>query len=334
VTTPDSSSVVDPQHESANASLVLPDSRPAYRPFRVRVARVEPLSPHFTRVTFEGADLGTFAANGLDQRINLVFPLEGGGITDCGWDDEQPLADGAWYARWRSLPTELRNPLRVYTVRAARPQLLELDVDFVVHGDGPAARWLARAASGDEIVVVGPDALSVNSSLGIDWHPGDASHLLVVGDETAVPAIAGILESLPEGRVAHAIVEVPHERDILPIDHAASVTVDWVPRSPAEPGSALLPAVTAWIAARADLVAGVHPAAPQAIDDLEPADGDQVLWDVPDAGRAGGGASLYTWVAGESGAVTAIRRHLVRDVGIDRGRIAFMGYWRRGRTTD
>jgi NADPH-dependent ferric siderophore reductase len=308
--------------------LTEPDSRPGYRPFRCAVARVRRLSPHFTRVTFTGDDLATFGSRGLDQRINLVFPLPGIGLSDCGWDDEQPLPDGHWYGRWRGLPNELRNPLRVYTVRAIRPLERELDVDFVVHGDGPAARWLATAAQGDEIIVIGPDALSLQSGLGIDWHPGAAHDLLLVGDETAAPAIASILESLPADREAHALIEVPSAADALHIAHSDRVRISWLPRDGGEPGSALEPAVRDWVEARPHLVGTTLSATVQTVE--ESTDPDAIVWDVPVAPT---GSNLYAWVAGEAGVITTIRRYLVRDVGIERGQVAFMGYWRRGRAT-
>ncbi|GAB2460159.1 NADPH-dependent ferric siderophore reductase [Conyzicola lurida] len=317
--------------ETAASDPVSPAARqprPAYRPFRASVVAVRELSPHFTRVTFTGPDFATFGTAGLDQRINLIFPLPGVGISDCGWDDAETLVDGAWYARWRALPNELRNPLRVYTVRAIRPQSLELDVDFVVHGDGPAARWLAVAAPGDEIVVIGPDAVSPPSTAGIDFHPGDAHSLLLVGDATAAPAIAAILESLPADRVAHAIIEVPEAEDALDLVHSAAATVRWIPRDGGAPGSRLLPAVRAWVADRHDIVDTTLASSAQFV--AEPTGPDDLVWDVPEAPT---GAGLYAWIAGEAEAITGIRRYLVREVGIDRGQIAFMGYWRNGRTT-
>jgi NADPH-dependent ferric siderophore reductase len=307
----------------------VPDSRPAYRPFRVRVRRVTPLSEHFVRVTFTGDDLDTFGTLGLDQRINLVFPLDGIGISDCGWDDAQPMADGHWYSKWRALPNEVRNPLRVYTVRAIRPLERELDVDFVVHGDGPAARWLAAVRVGAEIIVIGPDALSSMSTAGSDWHPGAARNLLLVGDATAAPAIASILESLPPERAAHAIIEIPDAADRFEVQHSSRVTVDWISRDDDVPGGRLLPAVRAWVAERPEVVGSTLAASAQTV--VESTDPDAILWDVPEAPE---GASLYAWVAGEAGAITSIRRYLVRDVGIDRGQVAFMGYWRNGRSND
>ena len=100
-------STADESAVTAAPSPAEQQPRPAYRPFRATVVAVRELSPHFTRVTFTGPDFDTFGTAGLDQRINLIFPLPGVGISDCGWDDAETLVDGAWYARWRALPNEL-----------------------------------------------------------------------------------------------------------------------------------------------------------------------------------------------------------------------------------
>ena len=111
-----------------------PRVRPAYRNFRVEVARVERLSPTFTSITFTGDDLADFGTAGLDQRVKVVLPLRANGFAS--------FPDGEdWYTSWRELPGELRNPFRTYTVRAVRPQEREVDVVFAGHGDGgPAVR--------------------------------------------------------------------------------------------------------------------------------------------------------------------------------------------------
>ena len=110
------------------------------------------LSPSFVRVTFTGDDLDRFADNGFDQRIKLILPLPGDERLTC-------RAARTGTRRWRALPDERRNPVRTYTVRAVRPDLREVDVDIVLHGDGgPASRWARRVRPGDEIAILGPDA--------------------------------------------------------------------------------------------------------------------------------------------------------------------------------
>ncbi|MBN9174761.1 MAG: siderophore-interacting protein [Microbacterium sp.] len=297
-------------------------TRPAYRPYRIRVAEVRRLTPHFVRVTFTGDDLGHFGLGRLDQRVKVVLPRDDGGWADFGQDD----GDGDWYARWRGLPVEIRNPFRTYTVRRIDPDAAELDIDFVVHHDaGPAGAWAEAARIGDEVVVVGPDERSPQSRVGIDWHPGTATRFLLAGDETAAPAICAILESLPETSQVDAIIEVPTAADALPLSIPAGFRVTWLGRGDGEHGEALIGAVTEWTRAHRGLLE--QAAAPRR-QELEEIDVDRdLLWDSPEDGDG----EFYAWIAGESATVKTLRRHLVSGCGVDRRRVAFMGYWRRGR---
>ena len=293
--------------------------RPAYRPYRATVSAIRRLSPGFQRVSLTCDEFETFGTERLDQRIKLVFPLADGSFS--------ALDGGDWYDQWRALPEHRRNPFRTYTVRDVSQEDCRVDIDFVVHGDGgPAAAWLSTAGLGDELVVVGPDALSPHSGVGIDWCPGAARDLLLVGDETAAPAITSILETLPASRRAHAFIEVPVEEDALPLDVGPNVQVTWIARAGAEHGSRLVPAVTAWLAEHPEVVAAAAADRVQSLDDV---DVDvEILWERPERTAEG----FYAWIAGESGVVKTLRRLLVRGHGIDRGRVAFMGYWRLGRS--
>ena len=192
---------------------------PAYRPFAAEVARVQRLSPSFLRVTFTGPSFDDLAPNGWDQRIKVLLPTDRG-LRDCPRGDD-------WYAEWRALPEERRNPMRSYTVRASRPDAHELDVDFVLHGtSGPASAWAERAAAGDEVVLIGPNARFPGPTGGFEWHPPvDARCLIVAGDETAVPAVCAIVESLPAGRSARVLLEVPEADDVLPLAAPDGVAV-------------------------------------------------------------------------------------------------------------
>lgn len=295
--------------------------RPAYRPYRAEVSAIRPLSPHFTRVSFGCDDFVTFGVERRDQRIKLVFPLADGSFG--------PLDSGDWYGTWRALPEHRRNPFRTYTVREIDQTARRLDVDFVVHVDGgPAARWLSAAAPGDELVVIGPDARSPHSGVGIDWRPGTATELLLAGDETAVPAIASILETLPAGRRACAFIEVPSGADELPLRLPEGACVRWLPRNGGEHGSALIPAVTAWLQAHPETVTAASAARCQPLAEVDV--DRELLWESPVEDRVEG-SGFYAWIAGESAVVKTLRRLLVREYGIDRGRVAFMGYWRQGR---
>ncbi|TDC40548.1 siderophore-interacting protein [Micromonospora sp. 15K316] len=292
-----------------------------WRVFTVEVRAVHRLSPSFLRVTFTGPDLDRFADNGWDQRIKLALPLPG--------EHGVRLSDGPdWYAQWRALPEEQRNPIRTYTVRAVRPHLAEVDVDLVLHGDGgPATRWARRARPGDEIALVGPDAGYPGDHGGIEFRLPSTGRLLLAGDETATPAIAAILERLPLDAAGRALIEVPEAGDALPLVTPPGVELTWLARGSGECGSLLVPAVAA--AAGELIAARVEPATAPVTDDDVDVD-TEILWEVPTEVDTPS-SPLYAWLAGEAGVIRTLRRHLVGERGIDRHAVAFMGYWRLGR---
>lgn len=291
-------------------------TRPAYRAFDVVVAAIERLSPSFVRVRFASDDLADLAWDGPDQRIKLVVPLPGSGVSSF------PLHDPDWFGAWRVLPDDVRNPLRTYTIRAVDRSRCELVVDFAVHGDiGPASAWVGRALPGERLLVIAPDATSEGPRGGWEWRPGAATTVLVAGDETAVPAACAIVESLPPDASGAVFLEVPTADDVLPLAAPDGVRVSWLPRgSGVAHGELLLPAVREWTAS----VTGAVEAARGAVEDGD----EDLLWDAPDAPDGDG---LYAWVAAECGVVAALRRHLRGELGIDNSRVACMGYWKLGR---
>ena len=299
----------------------------------VEVARVERLSPCFVRVELAGACLAEFGVDGplYDQRIKLVFPGVPGGPLPRVAD-----ADESWWSTWQARPEAERGHMRTYTVRdvlgcGADTHLV---VDIVVHDDahgqpGPGCAWAARARVGDRVVLLAPRRGSFYG--GIEFAPpATTSRLLLVGDETAVPAICAILAQLPADAVGAAFLEVPTPADVLSVVHPEGVEVRWVPRGEGGHGSALHPAVLAHLGVGSASVA-------------EPDEVDPDLWETPTYSSSGEpivepdaeqgtkvGDGLYAWIAGESGVVTALRRVLVKDLGVDRRQVAFMGYWRQG----
>ncbi|PPG31187.1 siderophore-interacting protein [Pseudoclavibacter sp. RFBB5] len=309
---------------TASAAL---QTRPAYRPYCAEVRSVQHLSPAFTRVTFTCEEFEHFGTTGLDQRIKLILPMADGTTSDFGQRDPEVLDAGLWYERWRETPTAQRSPLRTYTVRRVDPDAREIDVDFVVHhGAGPAGAWAETAKPGDDLVIVGPDQRSEHSHLGADWHPGTAKRLLLAGDETAVPAIGSILESLDERCDVDALLEVPTSADIIRIDAPANFRITWLPRDGAKHGARLTEALTSWCEASPDALAQAASPRPQQIADID-VDVD-LLWDSPEDGEG----EFYAWMAGEAATIKTLRRHLVTVNGIDRKRVAFMGYWRLGQS--
>jgi NADPH-dependent ferric siderophore reductase len=112
---------------------------------------------------------------------------------------------------------------RHYTIRSFDPATRRLDVDFVLHSDAtPGARFALNAKAGDKVLAFGPRGRNVIQP-GADWR-------LFVGDETAIPPILAMIEALPAGAKAHAIIEVADDADRQTVASAADVTVDWISR--------------------------------------------------------------------------------------------------------
>lgn len=255
--------------------------------FDAQVTRVEPLTPRMTRIAFGGPDLAGFKWDGPDQRAKLFLPRAGEERPDVPTGQD-------WYARYRAMPEETRPFLRTYTVRGHRPDRQEIEIDFVLHGDtGPASTWARRARPGDRVALFGPYA-DYDPTPDHDWQ-------LIIGDETALPAIGGILAELPAGTSARVFLEVTDagewQRLDSPedVDRPGDVQLSWTYRDRADTAGTMADAVRA--------------------ADLPP-------------GRP------YVWLAGEAAMVRGLRRHLVRDRGFDRSSIYFAGYWRHGLTEE
>lgn len=292
-------------------------------PIRARVDSVQRLSPNFLRVFLTGPDFAQVGMAGpaLDQRIKLIFPGPGGFL---------PTFSGAaaWYQEWTAMPEEARGIMRTYSIRALEMTLdsTRMAVDFVLHGtDGPAATWAATAAPGDELLVVAPLRDNPNFG-GQEFAPGSAQRVILAGDETAAPAIARILEDIaadPSGfghLRGEALIEVPTAADALPIAGPDSIAVRWLPREGADHGTLLRQYL------------GVNGGA-----GVERDASPELLWETPVFSRLGEELTQpreatgdYYWIAGESGVVTSIRRFLVKERGLDRSQVAFMGYWKKG----
>jgi NADPH-dependent ferric siderophore reductase len=318
---------------------------PAMLAFDVVVAAVTRLSPSMARVTFGGDCLACFGDGGAlgprDLRVKLMLPAHGQPLPDLS-----DLSVG-WYQRWLALDERVRGSMRTYTVRRARVSGArpEIDIDFVLHGEGPqsgpGSGWAAQARPGQRLTIIGPCARS-QAYGGIEWRPpasaaGTAVRVLLAGDETAVPAIGSILESLPEGYAGHALLEVPSAGDVLDVAGTAAtgaVQVRWLPRHGRPRGELLREAV---LTAMAERVGRASSRVSQVLPDIDV--DAEILWETTESalsevgGRPAPTATdgCYAWVAGEASVVRELRRLLVRDLGLDRRQVAFMGYWREGR---
>lgn len=157
------------------------------------------------RITFKGAELEGFEVTLPASYLKLIFPELG---------QTEPM---------RPLPDAPRpTAMRTYTPLAVRPQALEVDVDFVLHGEGPASTWAAQAQVGQVLYLMGP-----GPGYAVDT---DAAQHLLIADDSALPAIETILAALPASATAHVLLEVISAAEERPLQSAAKLQVQWLLR--------------------------------------------------------------------------------------------------------
>ncbi|MFI7607930.1 siderophore-interacting protein [Micromonospora sp. NPDC049366] len=241
----------------------------------VRVLRTERPTPHLIRLILGGEELaGLPVGEFTDHYIKLVFPQP-------GVDYAMPLDLAAIR---RDLPRDQWPRLRAYTVRAWDAATGELTVDVVHHGDeGLAGPWAARLRPGDPVHFVGPGGAYAPSPEA-DWH-------LLVGDESALPAIAAALERLPFGAPARVLVETSGPAEEQRLRSPGVVELTWLHRGDRPVGEALVAAVRAM-----DFPAG----------------------------------AVHAFVHGEATFVKELRRLLRVERGLPRDMLSISGYWRVG----
>lgn len=272
----------------AFSKLVKPESSEL---LHLTVQRTERLAPHWMRVTLGSGDIDRFHPMGYDQWFRLFLPIGG----DAGLDRVPAKANKMFgYLKFLRIPDGERPVMRNYSVRAHRPASgergAEIDVDFVLHGSaadgtaGPASRWAETCQPGEHVLII-DEGLTFNPQRGTD-------RVLLVGDETAVPAIASICASLPSHSTGTAIIEVPSLEDALDFPHPSGIEVAWIVRS---------------------------------VEDLPGFLALELLHQttLPDA-------PFHAYAAGEQSLASGVRKHLVGERGIDKNQVSFCGYWKIG----
>lgn len=203
---------------------------------RLTVLRSTRVSPGFIRITLAGTETQfrkEFTWLGYDHWFRLFLPAADGVL-----ELPEGPAEG-WYRRLNAMPQHMRPPVRNYTIREARPtdQGWELDVDFVIHRspatgqvEGVAATWAMRAQPGDEVGIL---------DQGRIFNPGPRTGpVLVLGDESALPAAEAIAASLPSDQSSQFVLEIPDQADRREL---GTQQVQWTVREPHQaPGSAAL----------------------------------------------------------------------------------------------
>lgn len=234
----------------------------------VVVQQVKKLTPLVTQVTFGGDQLAGFGPPRPGSHMKLLFAPEGSGWTPQ--DEQAP-----------------RPPRRTYTPRRYDPDRLSLDIEFVHHGPGLAARWAERARPDQQLYVTGPGG-------GYEI-PEGASDIVLVADDTALPAAATILESMVDNRPSHLFFEVANAAEERAVCPGLDLRPTWLHRETRNAAAGLL---------------------------LEEAV----------RGFTASTAATHWWIACEATAMRRIRNYLLRDVGVAAARIHTRGYWKLGET--
>lgn len=264
-------------------------SNPAPRNRRAKLAvvrRTERITPHMIRVVLSCDD---FVDNGTsDHYVKLLFPQP-------GVEYPEPLDMGVVREQF---PSEQWPTMRTYTVRSWDEASHELTIDFVHHGDeGIAGPWATAAKAGDKLWFNGP---------GGAYRPdADAAWHLLVGDESALPAIGAAIETLPPGAQAKVFVEVEDEIEEQKFSGSGDVELTWFHRSGAASNNDGNHAGN-----RGDGLV-------EAVVSMEFPPGD-----------------VQVFVHGEAGFVLRLRKHLFADRGLARDRVSLSGYWRLGKNED
>jgi NADPH-dependent ferric siderophore reductase len=239
------------------------------------VARVRDVSPSIREVTFQGG-LDRYEARGPGEFLTVLFPPE---------SHEDVLAAGLDFSALAAMPEEQRPQTRTYTVRAWRPEQRELDVWFVLHDHASVASdWARRARPGHRVGIRGP-RLHIRP-------PEDTSRIVLLGDETFLPATVAALEALPDGVAVDVLLETAGAAHAVPLPERPGTTVRWLDRG--------------------DTPAGTSPVLLEAV---------RALAVDPDG--------IYVCGGGEAIRMTEIRKHLRADRAIPSTRVSVVGYWRR-----
>ena len=248
----------------------------AIRTFVVEVVSVTDVHPHLRRVVVGGDDLAAFAPSAPDTFVYVLLPPPG--------RDELTIDQTFTWEGFEQMPEADRPVGAYYTVRQWDPERRELTMLMVRHGDeGPASAWVDGAVPGLPVALWGPRT-AYHPPAATDWH-------LLVADDTGLPAVAVILESLPAGAVAKVFAEVADvaEHQLLPSSPSFEVT--WLHRGDAPAGTTTL---------LADAVRSMP-------------------WP---------GGTPYVWGGGESRAMTAVRKYVRGEIGLPREAVSLVAYWR------
>jgi len=289
-----------------------------YRVVDLQLKRREILSPSLLRCVFTGEDIDKIKHEAPDQRIKILLAEH----QSC---QKLPVTED-WYGTFLAIPKAERPTMRTYTLRHLDVSQQEMWVDFVLHGDtGPASRWAQRAQVDSPLQIVVPNAAATTTSGGFEWFENPTlQEVLLVADETALPAAMGILENLARRsnppRV-QAFLHVPLAADSQPIDYDFAL-IHWSSTErDGDAQQALLQAVQSRLT-----LPDYACSADQSLE--EKSLSEDILWE-----RAEPCERFRAWVAAESSVVRTLRRYLIQERMLTRETATFMAYWSQGKVT-
>ncbi|MFT4248150.1 MAG: siderophore-interacting protein [Pseudomonas sp.] len=239
------------------------------------VLRSEAVTPQMRRIVLGGEALQGFHSASPDDHIKLFFANAEGAVVVPTMTPQGP-----------QLPAGVTpSPMRDYTPRHHDVEAGELYIDFVLHGHGVASSWAEHAQAGDTLMVAGPRGSFVVAD--------DYDQYVLIGDETALPAIGRWLEEMHESMRARVFVEIADAGERQPLHSAADVRIHWLERNGVDAASSTL--------------------LEDALRDFEPDDGD-----------------TFYWIAAESRRARTMRKFVEAHLGVDPHWIRATGYWKAG----
>ncbi len=247
------------------------------KPRRAEVVRVKRLTPHMIRVVLAGDELEGMTSQGPAEHLKVFLPPAGeSNVVLPEWGPDGPI-----------LMEGQQRPLnRTYTPRRWDPKARELTVDFLLHGEGPGSTWAQQAEPGQVVAVSGKMGGTYKIDTEADWY-------LIAADDSALPAVATLLEALPASCAAHVFVEVGNKDEELDMESPAPFQVTWLHHG--------------WAAGQV---------------------GQKLADSVYNFPFPEGNGRI--WLGCEAGVMRNIRRHLLSDREIDRANALTHGYWKSG----
>lgn len=240
----------------------------------LHVLRVERLTLHMQRIVFGGSELDGFLSSSPEDHVKLFFPNSKGQLVPPKMGPDGPI-----------YPTDREpSPMRDYTPREYDAERGELTIDFVLHGDGPASTWAAQAKAGQSLVIAGPRGSFIVAD--------DFDHYVLIGDETALPAMGRWLEVMPANATVTLLAEIPDRADRQSLRSNAHFDVQWLERQGAD-------------AATSNLL-------------------ETALRRLP----IPAGDTFY-WIATESQRARHLRQYLSDERGVPKDWLKASGYWQR-----